>query len=253
MRAVEIHPLHGIGEVRPGHDLGDLFIEALGTANIDPKTDDILVVTSKILSKAEDRFVDLNNVVPGAEARRLAAITLKDPRIVELALGESSEVVRAAPNILILRHRLGLVMANAGIDQSNLGPGGEELVLLLPLDPDSSAAILHQRLTKHWAGGPAVIISDSFGRPWRHGVINVAIGASGLPTLVDRRGEPDRDGRILTTTQIALGDMVATAAGLVCGEGAESVPAALVRGYVCPPGDLPASTLVRPATQDLFR
>ena len=252
-RPVVIHPLAGIGEIRPGDDLAGLLAMALAQAGLSPQPDDILVVTSKIVSKAEGRFVELGDVTPGAEALRLAAITLKEPRLVELALREASAVVRAAAHVLILRHRLGHVMANAGIDQSNLGPDGEGRVLLLPLDPDASAAALRAGLAARMGAAPAIVISDSFGRPWRNGVVNVAVGASGLPALLDRRGEQDRDGRVLEVTQIAVGDMVATAAGMVCGEGAEGVPVALVRGYALPAGDSPAATLLRPVEQDLFR
>lgn len=240
---IGIHPLGGIGEVAAGDDLAALLAPALPQA----EPDDVLVVTSKIVSKAEGRSVDLAAIVPGDEAERLAAVTGKDPRLIALVLAESVAVVRAAPNVLITRHRLGLVMANAGIDQSNLGPGGTDRALLLPLDPDASAAALRAAL------GCPVVISDSFGRPWRHGVVNVAVGASGLPALHDRRGEADRDGRVLQMTQVALADMLASAAGLACGEGAEGVPAALIRGAGLPPGDLPAAALVRPPEQDLFR
>ena len=250
---VTIHPLTGLGEVRPGDDLAGLLAQALSGHGLVPQSSDILVVTSKIVSKAEGRFALLDDVEPSAEALRLAAVTLKEPRLVELALRESSEVVRAAPHVLILRHRLGHVMANAGIDQSNLGPDRARQVLLLPLDPDGSAAAIRAGIAAQLGAAPGIVVSDSFGRPWRIGVVNVAIGVSGLPALADRRGETDRDGRVLEVTQIAVGDIVATAAGMVCGEGAEGVPAALVRGYQVPPGDSPAGALLRPVAQDLFR
>jgi len=253
VRSVEIHPLGGIGEVRPGEILEDLLAAALDEAGLTVTGHDILVVTSKIVSKAEGRFVDLATVQPGDEARHLAEITRKDARLVELVLGESASVVRAVPHVLITRHRLGLVMANAGIDQSNLGNTMGDQVLLLPLDPDRSANRLRAALSKRFGAAPAIVISDSFGRPWRHGVVNIAVGASGLPALLDRRGERDRDGRVLEVTQIALGDMIATAAGLVCGEGDESIPAALVRGYQWSGESFPATSLVRPPEQDLFR
>jgi coenzyme F420-0:L-glutamate ligase/coenzyme F420-1:gamma-L-glutamate ligase len=251
---IEIHPLAAIGEVEAGSDL----VAILGEANVSaklasPGPTDILVVTQKIVSKAEGRFVDLDGVTPGAEARRLAEITRKDARLVELVLAESSAVVRAAPNVLITRHRLGYVMANAGIDRSNIGAGNNDRVLLLPVDADASAERLRQGLAARLGSAPAVVISDSFGRPWRHGVVCVAIGASGLPSLIDKRGELDRDGRPLEVTQIALADMLATAGGLATGEGAEGVPAAFVRGMVWPAGSAPASALVRPLEEDLFR
>lgn len=248
-----IQPIRGIGEVRSGDPLADILIGALDAAGVVLTGDDILVVTSKIVSKAEGRFVDLDTVIPGARALELAAITKKDARLVELVLAESSDIVRAVPHVLITRHRLGLVMANAGIDQSNIGPGTADRVLLLPADPDASAEALREAIGHQLGHAPAIVISDSFGRPWRHGVVNVAIGASGFPSLIDRRGEADRDGRILEVTQVAVADMIATAAGLVTGEGAEGVPLALVRGLPIDGPPLPATALVRPVEQDLFR
>ena len=244
---IEIHPLIGIGEVRPGDNLSALLQTGFAHSKLEPQVGDILVVTQKIVSKAEGRYVSLPDVTPGEEALRLAALTRKDPRLVELVLQEADGVVRAAPHVLITRHRLGHVMANSGIDRSNIGGGEGDRALLLPVDPDASAAALAEEL------GLAVVISDSFGRPWRMGVIAVAIGVSGLPALIDRRGEIDRDGRVLEVTQIALADMVATAANLVTGEGAEGISAALVRGYAFSGEHNPASALVRPAAEDLFR
>ena len=242
MSTISILPVTGLGEIAPGTDL-----PALLAAGVDAQTGDVLVVTQKIVSKAEDRFVDLAQVTPGSEANELASATEKDPRLVELILRESSAVVRQARGVLITRHRLGLVMANAGIDASNLGPGGAERVLLLPEDPDASAARIAAAL------GIGVVISDSFGRPWRQGVTNVAIGCAGLPALEDQRGMQDRDGREMRVTQVAWGDLIASAAGLAMGEAAQGVPAVLVRGLPLPAGDQPASVLVRPEAEDLFR
>ena len=240
---ISIHPLTGMGEVRPGDDLAGLLREALEQNGLEPRAGDILVVTQKIVSKAEGRFVTMDGVVPSEEALRLAALTHKEPRLVELVLQEAEGVVRAAPHVLITRNRHGQVMANSGIDRGGI----EDRALLLPVDPDASAAALSEEL------GMAVVISDSFGRPWRMGVVAVAIGAAGLPALIDRRGDVDRDGRVLEVTQIALGDMVATAANLATGEGAEGIPAALVRGYAFSGDARPAADLVRPAAEDLFR
>lgn len=250
---IEVFPLREIGEVAPGDDLAALLAVAVAAAGQSLARSDILVVTQKIVSKAEDRFVDLATVAPGARALDLAQTTLKDPRLVELVLAESSDVLRAVPNVLITRHRSGHVMANAGIDRSNLGEGREDHALLLPVDADLSAARLRDALALRWSPPPAVVISDSFGRPWRMGVVNVALGVSGLPSLVDRRGERDRDGRLLEVTQVALADMVATAAGLATGEAAESVPAALVRGVSWDAEPRPAAALLRPLAEDLFR
>lgn len=243
---IEILPLTGIGEVRPGDDLADILKEALDRCGIEHRTNDILVVTQKIVSKAEGRFISLNGVRPGDEALRLAEVTRKDARLVQLVLDESSTILRAVPHVLIARHRLGHVMANAGIDRSNIGAGDADRALLLPVDPDGTAARLHARLDM------PVVISDSFGRPWRMGVVAVAIGAAGLPALHDRRGESDRDGRTLEVTQVALGDIVATAACLATGEGAEGIPAALLRGCPLAGTARPAADLVRPMGEDLF-
>lgn len=241
---MEILPLTGIGEVRAGDDLAAVLGGALARLGLAVRPGDVLVVAQKIVSKAEGRLVALAGVEPGAEALALAAQTGKDPRVVELILAESTAIVRQVPGLLIVRHRLGLVMANAGIDRSNAG-GGDH-ALLLPEDPDGSAARLAAGL------GCAVVISDSFGRPWRLGVVNVAIGAAGIPAWVDRRGEADRDGRRLEATEVATGDLIASAAGLVMGEGSEGIPAALVRGCPLHGPERPARALVRPARQDLF-
>jgi coenzyme F420-0:L-glutamate ligase/coenzyme F420-1:gamma-L-glutamate ligase len=248
-----VHPLDAIGEVRPGDDLPAMLRAALKAAGLIPAPFDVLVVTQKIVSKAEGRLVDLATVTPGERAKTAAARLRRDPRLVELVLAESSETVREAPHVIITRHRSGHVMANSGIDRSNIGPGDGERVLLLPKDADASAARLHSVLAHYWKTPPAVVISDSVGRPWRQGVSNVAIGAAGLPVLVDRRGELDRDKRALEVTQVALGDMIASAAGVVMGEGAEGVPAALVRGlrWHAPPQT--AAALIRPLAEDLFR
>lgn len=251
---ISLHPLLDLPEIETGADLPQLLYEKLIEGDFLPAiAGDVLVVTQKIVSKAEGRLVDLGTISPSGEADKLAKATLKDPRLVELVLREAVDVVRAVPHILITRHRLGHVMANSGIDRSNIGPGGDDCALLLPTDPDESARRIRARLQNGAGEAPAVIISDSFGRPWRHGVTAVAIGAAGLPTLVDRRGELDRDGRRLEVTQIALGDQVATAAALVTGEGAESVPAVLVRGLRFAPVDMPAAAQVRPLEEDLFR
>lgn len=248
---LELHPLTGIGEIAPGDDLAALLGDALAPLGV--RAGDVLVVTQKIVSKAEGRFVSLASVAPSARALELAEQVKKDSRLVELVLRESSAVVRTAPNVLITRTHLGLVMANAGIDRSNIGPGRDDDVLLLPVDPDASAARLAAALRARFGVAPAIVISDSFGRPWRQGVVNVAIGAAGFPSLVDRRGEADRDGRKLEVTQVALADMAASAAGLVSGEGAESVPAVLMRGFVFEAPEAAASALVRPVHEDLFR
>jgi coenzyme F420-0:L-glutamate ligase / coenzyme F420-1:gamma-L-glutamate ligase len=240
---IEIIPLDGLPEVLPGDDLAAMLAR-------DFRSGDILVVTQKIVSKAEDLFVDLASVTPGAVAQRLAEVTRKDARLVELVLQESTAIVRAVPHVLITRHHCGCVMANAGIDQSNIGEGNADRVLLLPRDPDVCAARIRTGLGDN---PPAVVISDSFGRPWRYGVVNVAIGAAGLPSLIDRRGQLDRNGRPMEVTQIALADQIASAAGLMMGEGSEGIPAVIVRGITWNAPDAPAAALVRPLSEDLFQ
>ena len=244
-----IFPLTGLPEIRPGDDLPALLAAHLAEL----RAGDILVVAQKIVSKAEGRFVALGDVVPSPEALSLAREVRKDARLVELVLRESIEVVRAAPHVLITRHRLGHVMANAGIDASNIGPAGEGRVLLLPEDPDASAARIGDVLEKSFGVRPGVVISDSFGRPWRMGTVNVAIGIAGMPALIDRRGEQDRDGRVMQMTLIALADAVAAAAGLAMGEGAEGIPAAVMRGLDWAGAAQTAGALLRPVGEDLFR
>jgi coenzyme F420-0:L-glutamate ligase/coenzyme F420-1:gamma-L-glutamate ligase len=248
--AISIEALAGIGEIAAGDDLAQVIGAAMAAPP--PGPSDVLVVAQKIVSKAEGRLVRLADVTVSARAAELAAQTGKDPRLVELILAESSEVLRAAPNLLIVRHRLGLVMANAGIDQSNIGEG-DDAALLLPLDPDASAARLRQGLMARFAAAPAVIVSDSFGRPWRMGTVNVAIGTCGLPSWIDLRGQADRSGRILRASEIAFADAIAAAAGLVMGEAAEGRPAVLVRGLAWSAPERDAKALLRPLEQDLFR
>jgi len=251
---LQILPIVGIPEVRTGTDLAALLADNMARCGVTPAAGDVLVVTQKIVSKALGLFVRIEDVQPGPRALELASASRKDPRLVELALRESTDVVRVAPNVLITRHVSGHVMANAGIDQSNVGGSSAgAIVLLLPREPDRCAEALREGLAAHWPEPPAIIISDSFGRPWRLGVANFAIGASGLPSIIDRRGEIDRDGRRLEVTLVALADLIAAAAGLVTGEGAEGIPAAVVRGLAISAPPSPAAAMLRPAAEDLFR
>lgn len=246
--------LPGIGDVAADDDLARILCKAIADAGLTPATGDVLVVAQKIVSKAEGRIVDLETVTPSPRARELAAITGKDARLVEVVLAESSEVLRAVRDVLIVRHRLGYVMANAGIDHSNvISSGGARNVLLLPRDADASAAALRDRLADALGCAPGVIVSDSFGRPWRNGVVNVALGVAGLPALIDRRGEKDLYGRRLEMTQVAFADALAAGAGLAMGEGAEGTPAVLVQGvsWQAPPST--GQALIRPPEEDLFR
>ncbi len=245
--------LRDIPEVLPGSDLAALLEQALTRAGLRLLASDVLVVAQKIVSKAEGRYVRLADVVPGARASELATLTGKDARLIELILAESTEVLRAQRGILIVRHRLGLVMANAGIDRSNVAAGADERVLLLPQDPEASAAALRTALAQRAGVACGLIISDSFGRAWRRGVVNVAIAAAGVTALLDRRGEADRAGRPLEVTEVALADALAAAAGLVLGEAAEGTPAVLMRGFACDAAPNPAAALIRPLAEDLFR
>jgi len=240
--------------VRPGDDLAGLIGAALERANQTPQRGDVLVVAQKIVSKSEGRTVDLATVVASARAVALAAEIGKDPRLVEVVLGESVRVVRSRPNLLIVEHRLGFVMANAGVDQSNVAPAdGVQRVLLLPRDPDGSAETLRARLAERFGVPLAVIINDSFGRAWRRGTVGVAIGAAGLPALVDLRGRPDLFGRILEVSIIGFADEIAAAASLLMGQANEAQPVVLVRGLDWTLPATNAQELLRPGAEDLFR
>lgn len=246
--------LEGIPEVAPGTALAPLIVAALERHALAVSESDVLLVCQKIVSKSENRFVDLAAVEVSERALELAARCGKDPRLVEVILRESTEVLRCVPQVLIVRHRLGFVMANAGVDQSNV-PHYASRVLLLPTDPDGSAAALREALSRELGSSPAVVITDTFGRPWRQGVCGTAIGASGIVTLLDCRGERDRSGRELKVTQVAIADSLAAAATLLMGEGAEGRPVVLVRGL---PRDWRddssrAARLLRPLSEDLFR
>jgi coenzyme F420-0:L-glutamate ligase/coenzyme F420-1:gamma-L-glutamate ligase len=244
--------VEGIPEVSPGDDLAALIWAAVAAAGIGLTDDDVLVVTQKIVSKAEGQVVDLASVDPRPEATEWAERWGKDARQVELVLRESSEVLRMAEGGLIIsRTRHGFVCANAGVDLSNTG--GAELATLLPVDPDGSARGLRERLGELSGARPAIVISDSFGRPWRNGIVNVAIGAAGVETLVDLRGTPDAQGREMHSTIIAVADELASAADLVGGKVAQ-LPVVLVRGYTFerPAAERGAATLVMRREQDLF-
>jgi coenzyme F420-0:L-glutamate ligase/coenzyme F420-1:gamma-L-glutamate ligase len=252
--ALEILAVPGLPMIKPGDDLAALIAEGFARGGIEPRSGDVLAVAQKVVSKSEGRSVDLATVVPSARAIELAEEIEKDPRLVELILSESVRVVRSRPNVLIVEHRLGFVMANAGIDQSNVAPSdGVERALLLPVDPDGSAEALRLGLAALFGVPPAVIITDSFGRPFRRGTAGVAIGAAGLPALLDLRGNPDLFGRILQVSISGFADEIAAAASLVMGQGDEAQPVVLVRGLSWQAPANPASNLVRPASEDMFR
>lgn len=247
---VEILAVVGMPVVQPGDDIASLI-----AARTPPLRDhDIIVVAQKIVSKAEGRIIDIASVTPSAEARALAAEIGKDPRLVEVILSESTRVVRSRPNLLIMQHRLGFVMANAGVDHSNVAaPDGTERVLLLPRDPDASAEAIRAALAARFNARIGVIINDSFGRPWRRGTAGVAIGAAGVPSMIDLRGKPDLFGRTLEVSITGFADEVAAAASLLQGQADEGQPVVVVRGLSWTAPEEPAAALVRPPEEDLFR
>lgn len=252
--AVELLAVPGIPLVAKDDDLVALIGEGLARGGMALLGGDVVVLAQKIVSKAEGRLVDLATVEPSTEAIELAGKVQKDPRVVELILSESVRVVRARPGLLIVEHRLGFVMANAGIDQSNVASASDpQRALLLPVDPDGTAEMLRKRLSQMFGVPVAVVINDSFGRAWRRGTCGVAIGAAGLPSLMDLRGSPDLLGRELQVSVTGHADEIAAAASLVMGQGAEGQPVVIVRGLTWRGPDNAASELVRPAVEDMFR
>lgn len=250
MNNLQVFPLAGLPVIQPGDDLCALLTGALRP--LAPQPGDALVVTSKIVSKAENRFANLRDVTPSPEALELSAKTRHDPRLVELILRESQGVSRAAPNVLITRHKLGFVSANAAIDHSNTAVD-PDVVLLMPEDPDASASALRESLRDAFGFALPIVIADSHGRPHRLGTIGVAVGVAGMPGVEDWRGREDMFGFKLQHTEIGLADMVASAATLLMGQAAEAVPAALVRGLSFSPRDGTAREISRPPHMDLYR
>jgi coenzyme F420-0:L-glutamate ligase / coenzyme F420-1:gamma-L-glutamate ligase len=248
--------LPGLPLVQPGDDLGALILSGLRAAGLALQSGDVVAVAQKVVSKAEGRLVDLGQVTPSPRALALAAETLKDARFVEVVLSESTEVLRARPNTLIVEHRLGFVCANAGVDRSNVGPhavAGDEVVLLLPCDPDAACQALRERLRAETGADVAVLINDSHGRAWRNGTVGVALGAAGFPALLDMRGHPDLFDYALQVTQIGLADELAAAASLLMGQADEGRPVIHIRGVPYPFREGSARELIRPKEMDLFR
>jgi len=249
--------IEGLPRISPGDDLAALLCRALERGQLQLRDCDVVVVTSKIVAKAENRYVDLSLVKPSEHALALAARVGKDPRAIEVMLWDCEQVSRAAPSVLVVRHHGGHVSANAGIDESNAlpahaAPDSGPWVLRLPRDPDASAAALRRELERVFSVRLGVIISDSFGRPFREGSIGTAIGLSGLPALHDQRGERDLDGRKLEHTVTATADQLAAASDLLCGQADEGRAAALVRGLQFGPSTATALALCRPAAGDLY-
>jgi coenzyme F420-0:L-glutamate ligase/coenzyme F420-1:gamma-L-glutamate ligase len=254
MNSLDVLALTGLPLIKAGDDLVELIASSLKSNGVEPQAHDVLVVAQKIVSKAEGRMVDLATVKPSAQAISVAAEVGKDPRLVEVILSESVRVVRASRNVLIVEHRLGFIMANAGVDQSNVGPSdGASRALLLPENPDRSAETLRNGLAAATGIDLAVVINDSFGRPWRQGTAGVAIGVAGLPALIDLRGRPDLFGRRLEVSIIGFADEIAAAASLVMGQADEAAPVVLIRGLRWSAPASTAASIVRVPNEDLFR
>ena len=248
--------LPGIPLVRPGDDLPSMLLAALQRAGLSLEDGDILVLAQKIVSKAEGRLANLGDTRPSVQALDLGRQADKDPRLVELILQESREVLRVRPGAIIVEHRLGFVCANAGIDHSNVaGDSGAsgDWVLLLPADPDASACLLRERLEASSGKRLGILIIDSHGRAWRNGTVGMAIGLSGLPGLEDLRGRADLFGYALRITQVGVADELAAGASLMMGQAAEGTPAVHVRGFPYPLREGSLKELIREKEQDLFR
>jgi coenzyme F420-0:L-glutamate ligase/coenzyme F420-1:gamma-L-glutamate ligase len=249
MAPVSITGIEGIPEVQPGDDLARHILDAASKQSLKLEDGDVIVVTQKAVSKSEGRFVNLNDVEPSALAQELATNWEKDARHVEVVLRESKRIVRMDHGVIICETRHGFVCANAGVDASNVADGG---LMLLPLDPDASARRIREGLSKGSGADVAVIVSDTFGRPWRAGYTEVAIGVAGMQPILDYVGQVDTHGRELRATWICIADELASAAELVTGK-LNRVPVALIRGYVVPRGDGSAREMVRAAESDMFR
>ena len=255
---MEVLALAGLGRVDPGTDLAAWIADALASAERSLRTQDIVCICSKVVSKAENRFVDLSTIEPSAEAIKLGKEIDKDPRLVECILKETLSISRKRPGALIVRQRLGIVSANAGIDLSNAQPqnakpGSGPWVLLLPEKPDATAETIRSRLAKRYACTVGIVITDSLGRPFRVGTVGAAIGVAGLPAIWDQRGQPDLDGRIMEHTITAFADQVAAAADLVAGQAGEGTPVVVVRGLNWPNAKAgPALQLIRESGEDLY-
>lgn len=253
-RQVRLVALGGVPLVKAGDDLCEIVLGALAHSDEVLLPGDVLVLAQKIVSKARGRCVELAGVTPSPRARELAAVVDKDPRCIELILRESSEVLRARRDVIIVVHRLGFVMANAGIDFSNVDTNGDDTrALLLPTDPDEECERLRRQLCERTGADVAVLINDSHGRAWRNGTVGVAIGTSGIPALLDLRGKPDLFGRALRITQVGLADELAAAASLVMGQADEATPLVLIRGVANESRAGRARDLIRPIELDLFR
>jgi coenzyme F420-0:L-glutamate ligase/coenzyme F420-1:gamma-L-glutamate ligase len=244
--------LPGIPMIEAGDDLFKILLQSLQTAQIKLQQGDILVLAQKIISKAEGRWVNLETILPSLEAAELADQTEKDPRLVEMILQESRQVIRQRPGLIIVEHKLGFICANAGIDHSNVR-GSEDWILLLPENPDASAAKLKAAIEHETGAEIGVMIIDSHGRAWRNGTVGITIGLSGIPGVVDRRGEIDLFGYQMRATDVGAADELAAAASLLMGQVAEGTPAVHVRGFPYPLRESHLREILRDEESDLFR
>ena len=252
--ALSVLALESFPLVRSGDDIAALIIKDLAEHDLTLLRRDVVVIAQKVISKAEGRFVDLTTVRPSSEAMNLGAEIEKDARFVQVVLSESNSVVRSRKGLIITEQLQGFVMANAGVDQSNVAAqDGSEQVLLLPQDADASAQEIRKRLEAYYGCEIAVVINDSFGRPWRRGIVGVAIGCAGLPSVIDIRGESDLFGRVLQVTEIGFADEIASAASLLMGQASEGRPVVVLRGLNWAAPESPATSICRPPEEDLFR
>lgn len=250
MRTISIIPISGIPEVHPGDNLPSLLLDAIDRAQVGLQNGDILIVCQKIVSKAEGAIVDLKMIEPSPFAQQIAALWDKDPRVVEVVLQESSRIVRMKNGVIITETKHGWVCANSGVDESN--SLGDDIVIILPKDIDGSARALRLAMQEHRGITIGVIITDTFGRPWRDGLVEFALGVSGFEALLDLRGSTDLRGRELHHTVVAVADELAAAAGLVMEKGG-GIPAVIIRGYQFARAEGDSKKLIRPADADLFR
>ncbi|MFH2038738.1 MAG: coenzyme F420-0:L-glutamate ligase [Chloroflexota bacterium] len=253
---LELTPLKSFPLVKTGDDLVEFIIASLSATNIALENNDILVLAQKVVSKSEGRQINLESVKPSLRAIEIGIRCEKDPRFIELVIQESKSVLRVRVGTIIVEHKLGFVCANAGIDHSNVcleNNTSENIVLLLPEDPDKSAKIIKKRLDSFFGVNIGILIIDSHGRPWRLGVVGTSIGVAGLPSLVDMRGKPDLFGEELRITQIAVSDELAGAASLMMGQANEGLPVIHVRGFPYPLDDGKFQDLLRPYELDMFR
>tara|TARA_B100000929_G_scaffold134315_1_gene106360 strand:+ start:164 stop:946 length:783 start_codon:yes stop_codon:yes gene_type:complete len=251
---ITVTAIHGFPLVSPGCDVVEVTLFCLSEQDTAIESGDIFVFTQKIVSKAEGRAVNLKNVNPGPQAKKLSSETGKDPRLVELILSESKEIVRQAPDLIVAAHRLGIILANAGIDHSNIeSDDSSDRVLLLPMDPDSTSEKYREQIFVATGKRVGVIISDSAGRAWRNGTVGLAIGVAGLPAIEDHTGKLDLFGVPLVSSQEAIADELASAASLVQGQADEGRPVALIRGIKATGPVSSAKSLIRPKEFDLFR